>query len=186
MVVTFTLDGIRDLIAGYGALGPLVAVGLYILHSFVPFPAQVLTLAIGAVYGPVWGSLLAWVAAMAGALVAFGVARLGGRPLAQRFVPPAQLTRFDGWVERYGIAALLGVRVMPIIPFNLINYAAGLTQISLWTFLWTTGIGILPITLLGAVAAGQLAEGKTAGVWLMGALVLVSGTLALLKGRRQS
>lgn len=184
--MSFSLESIRDLIAGYGPWGPLAAIVLYVLHSFVPFPAQVLTLAIGAVFGPVWGTVVAWVAAMAGALVAFCVARLGGRPLAERFMPAAQLARFDYWVERYGTTALLILRFMPVVPFNLINYAAGLTPVSLGTFLWTTGVGILPITLLSVLAADQLAQGNTAGLWLMGALILLSGTVALLKGRQRS
>jgi uncharacterized membrane protein YdjX (TVP38/TMEM64 family) len=163
-----------------------MAIGLYVLHSFVPFPAQILTFTIGAVYGPVGGVILSWVAAMAGAAVAFGLARWGGRPLAERFVPRAYLVKFDTWVERYGVRALLGLRLIPLVSFDLMNYAAGLSRVPWWTFLWTTGLGILPMTVLEVVAADQLRQGKSAGLWLIGAAVLLTALVWIWKRRREA
>lgn len=184
--MSFTIEGVRELIISYGYLGPLIAIGLYVLHSFVPFPAQILTFAIAIVYGPIWGTFWVWVAAMAGAYAAFGVARWGGRPLAERFVPPKYITSFDEWVDRHGLIALLGLRMIPLVSFNLMNYAAGLTRVSWWTFTWTTGLGILPITIPEVYAANQLAEGNMAGLWIFGAVALLSGGVWLWKRRKEA
>jgi uncharacterized membrane protein YdjX (TVP38/TMEM64 family) len=182
--VSLTIDSVRELILGMGPLGPLVAIGLYVLHSFVPFPAQILTFAIGAVYGPLWGTVLVWIGAMAGAYAAFGVARWGGRPLATRFIAGHHIQRFDDWFDRYGVGALLIVRLVPLISFNLINYSAGLTRVSWWTFTWTTGLGILPITILEIIAVDQLRQGNPLGMWLFGGIVLLGAVTWLIKRRR--
>lgn len=184
--MSMTVDSVRELILGTGVFGPLVAIGLYVLHSFVPFPAQILTFAIGAVYGPLWGTVLVWVGAMAGAYAAFGISRWGGRPLAARFIAEAHLQRFDDWGDQYGVAALLGVRLVPLVSFNLINYAAGLTRVSWFTFTWTTGLGILPITVLEIIAADQLRQGNPLGMWLFGGIILLGAAIWLTKRRRSA
>jgi uncharacterized membrane protein YdjX (TVP38/TMEM64 family) len=182
--VSLTIDSVRELILGMGPLGPLVGIGLYVLHSFVPFPAQILTFSIGAVYGPLWGTIVVWIGAMAGAYVAFGVSRWGGRPLAARFIAGQHIQRFDDWFDRYGVGALLIVRLVPLVSFNLVNYSAGLTRVSWWTFTWTTGLGILPITILEIIAVDQLRQGNPLGMWLFGGIVLLGAAAWLIKRRR--
>ena len=60
----------------------------------------------------------------------------------------AKARQLDAWTEERGALALLAARLIPVIAFNLINYAAGLTRVRPWTFIWTTALGILPVTLL--------------------------------------
>jgi len=141
---TTTVDIIRSL----GAWGPLGSIGLMILHSFVPFPAEFLTIANGMVFGSFGGIIITWVGAMLGAHASFGLTRIYGRPFVSRNVNSNQLKKLDNWVRHQGTMSLLIGRLIPLISFNLINYGAGLTTISWWTFTWTTGIGILPITII--------------------------------------
>ena len=68
---------------------------------------------------------------------------------------------------------MLTARLIPVIAFNLINYAAALTEISWWTFLWATGIGILPLTALSAILGDQMLSMPLWGWLLLGAVVLV-------------
>lgn len=127
-----------------GGWGVLLSIGLMIAHSFVPFPAELIAFANGMVYGPLWGTVITWIGAMAGAWAAFGCARLLGRPFVERLVDPRRLERIDGWLEAGGPWWLLGARLVPVVSFNLVNYAAGLTRVGFWRFTWTTGVGILP------------------------------------------
>ena len=135
---------IRDL----GPWGPASSIGLMVVHSFVPFPAEFLTFANGMVYGPLWGVVITWIGAMLGAFASFALTKHYGRPFVENKVSPSQLRKIDQWVQHQGIWSLLLSRVIPLISFNLINYGAGLTNVSWWTFTWTTGIGILPITVI--------------------------------------
>ena len=154
--ITLTVAAIEQAIVSLGAWGVLASIGLMVLHSFVPFPAEFLALANGMVYGPFWGVVVTWVGAMLGAFAAFGLARRLGRPFVERRLAPRHRQRLDGWMAREGWQTLLVVRFLPIVAFNLVNYAAGLTRVGWWTFAWTTGLGILPVTLLMVVLGDQV------------------------------
>lgn len=164
-------------------LGPWAAagsVGAMVLHSFVPLPAEVIAVANGMVFGPLLGIVLTWTGAMAGAVVAFGLARRFGRPLVARVVPARHWHRIDGWTATESAGALLLARLVPVISFNLINYAAGLTGVRFATFLWTTGLGILPVTIL-CVVAGEVLMAAPVWAWL----AVATGLAALWLGARR-
>ena len=139
---------IINFIDSLGPWGPVSAVSLMVLHSFVPFPAEFLALANGIVYGPFWGVAITWIGAMLGAFASFGLTKHFGRPFVEKKVSPTQLKKLDQWFEHQGAWPLLLSRLIPLISFNLINYGAGMTNVSWWTFTWTTGVGILPITII--------------------------------------
>jgi uncharacterized membrane protein YdjX (TVP38/TMEM64 family) len=121
------------------------------LHSFVPFPAEIVACANGMAYGPLWGTVLTWTGAMLGAFAAFGLSRKLGRPFVEMVVARRKWRTVDEWTARQGWQVMLVSRFTPVVAFNLINYAAGLTRISWSTFTWTTGLGILPLTVLMVV-----------------------------------
>ena len=135
-------------IRGFGDWGMIAVIALMVLHCFVPFPAEILALCAGAVYGTGPGTALVWVGAMIGASLSFALSRWLGRPFVDAVLGPDARQRLDRWTVEQGPATLLIARFIPVIAFNLINYAAGLTQVRWMTFLWTTGLGILPLTVL--------------------------------------
>ena len=147
-----------DLIRSWGGWGVVGSISLMVAHSFIPFPAEVLAIANGMVYGIFWGTVITWVGAMLGAFLAFGLTRIFGRPFVKMVVSASNWERLDTWSNRQGGVTLLISRLIPVIAFNLINYAAGLTTISCWTFAWATGLGILPLTVLMAVMGARMTE----------------------------
>jgi uncharacterized membrane protein YdjX (TVP38/TMEM64 family) len=151
-----SVQDIEDRILSWGSWGIAGSIGLMVLHSFVPFPAEFLALANGMLYGPVWGIAITWTGAMLGAFAAFGLARWLGRPFVARMVARRHWQVLDDWVARQGAGMVLIARFIPVIAFNLINYAAGLTRMSWWTFAWTTGIGILPMTALMVIMGDNI------------------------------
>jgi uncharacterized membrane protein YdjX (TVP38/TMEM64 family) len=153
-------------IQSWGPLGALVSIGLMVLHSFVPFPAEFIAIANGMLFGAFWGVVITWTGAMLGAFAAFGLARLLGRPLVAKVVQKNDWQRIDQWTSDQGWQVLLISRFIPVIAFNLVNYAAGLTQITWFTFAWTTGIGILPATILMGLV-GHNIEIMTWEAWIV-------------------
>ena len=151
-----SVQGIEDTILSWGPWGVAGSIGLMVLHSFVPFPAEFLALANGMVYGPVWGVVITWIGAMLGAYAAFGLARWLGRPFVARMVARRDWEVLDDWAARQGGGMVLIARFIPVIAFNLVNYAAGLTRISWWTFTWSTGLGILPVTVLMVIMGDNI------------------------------
>ncbi len=147
---------IEALLDGMGPWAAAVSIGLLVLHSFVPFPAELVALANGMCFGAVWGTLVTWTGAMLGALFAFFLARRLGRPFVGRILPPRHLERLERATAHVGWRTLLVVRLLPLIAFNLINWGAGLTPVGWLTFAWTTALGILPVTLLMTVMGDQM------------------------------
>ncbi len=141
-----------------GVWGQLVIIGLMIIHCFIPFPAELVALAAGSIYGTIHGTFLTWIGAMIGASLSFGLTRVFGQPFVDWALPEKQQMMLNKWTKDQGASTLLISRFIPLIAFNLINYAAGLTKISWWTFLWTTGLGILPLTALMVYMGQQMQE----------------------------
>ena len=145
---SLSVDGVTRVIRDSGPWGVLVSMGLMVLHSFVPFPAELLTMANGMVWGPLWGTVVSWAGAMLGAALAYALARRLGSGFVRRVLGPARSEGIDRWLSYNGPGALLVSRLIPAISFNLINYASGLARVPFWTFLWTTGLGMLPVTII--------------------------------------
>ncbi len=172
---------------GWRAAQPLRAAllffGAYVLVTALSLPgATVMTLAGGAVFGLWWGTLLISFASSIGATLAFLVSRwlLGGW-VQQRFAE--RLTTFNEGMERDGAFYLFTLRLVPLVPFFVINLAMGLTRIRPLTFYGVSQLGMFPATLLYVNAGTQLAQiDSLAGIvspGLLGSLVLL-GVFPLL------
>jgi uncharacterized membrane protein YdjX (TVP38/TMEM64 family) len=107
---------------GWGVAG---SIGLMVVHSFIPFPAEFVAFANGLVYGPFWGAVITWFGAMLGAFVAFGLARWLGRPFVETLVPDRHRARLDRWAARSGWQAVFVSRFLPVISFNMYTASWG-------------------------------------------------------------
>lgn len=156
---------IEQEIRSWGPFGAVASIAIMVVHSFVPFPAEVVAIANGMLFGALWGTLITWTGAMLGAFAAFGVARLLGRPFVDKIARKKDWQYIDDWIANRGWQVLLVSRFIPVIAFNMVNYAAGVTKVPWLTFAWTTGIGILPVTFL-MVLVGSNAGLMTWEAWL--------------------
>ncbi len=113
-------------IAAFGPLAPVASIVLMVLHSLIPFfPSEQVTVANGLLFGAVVGTGLSWIGAMMGAAAGYAIGGYGGRPLLRRVVSTAHISVFEDLVRRHGIVGLLVLRLIPVVSFNLINYASG-------------------------------------------------------------
>jgi len=152
---------LREWIENLGAWGPIAVVFLMTLAILVsPVPSAPIAMAAGAAYGHGWGTLYVLIGAEAGALAAFGLARmLGGAALSRWF--GKRLPGLSGSQN-----ALMGIvfasRLLPFISFDLISYAAGLTVLSVWRFALATLAGIVPASFVLAHLGFEMASGESA------------------------
>ena len=172
---------------GWRAAQPLQAAliffGAYVLVTALSLPgATVMTLAGGAIFGLGWGTLLISFASSIGATLAFLASRwLLGSWVQERFAD--RLKAFNEGMERDGAFYLFTLRLVPLVPFFVINLAMGLTRIKPLTFYGVSQLGMLPATLVYVNAGTQLAQiDSLAGIvspGLLGSLVLL-GVFPLL------
>ncbi|WP_084639295.1 TVP38/TMEM64 family protein [Geitlerinema sp. PCC 9228] len=132
-------------------LGPLAAavfMGIYIIATVFFFPASVLTLGAGILFGVAMGSVYVFIAATIGATAAFLVGRYVARGWVEKQIQGNQrFQSIDEAVAREGLKIVLLTRLSPIFPFNLLNYAYGLTKVSFKDYVMGT-LGILPGTIM--------------------------------------
>lgn len=148
----------RDLIVPWGPWAPAASVLLLVLHTVLPFPAEFLIAANGALFGFWIGLGVSWIGAMLSACLPFAAARALGSGERARIIPRAMLAWVDALVMRGDWTVALVARFIPLLPFSVFNFALGRTPLAWPTFLWTTAIGVLP-ALAAAVAVGYGAAG---------------------------
>lgn len=159
-----------------------LAVSIFILTYIVVnlwFPAAaVMTLLAGFLYGTVLGAIYVDTAATLGAVAAFGISRsMTGRWIQDKW--DAQLQGFNRAVETYGCEYLLMIRMIPLMPYFLVNFLAGLTKVPPLTFVWTTALGSLPSILVFCYAGRQFLTIDSVGQVLSFNVIVA---LALLAG----
>ncbi|MEJ2529941.1 MAG: TVP38/TMEM64 family protein, partial [Gammaproteobacteria bacterium] len=131
---------------------------VYVVVTAVSLPgAAVMTLAMGAIFGLFWGTVLVSFASTLGATLAFLIARFVMRTVVQeRFGD--RLKPINQGIEKDGAFYLFGLRLVPIFPFFIINLVMGLTPIRTWTFAWVSQIGMLLGTIVYVNAGTQLSQ----------------------------
>jgi uncharacterized membrane protein YdjX (TVP38/TMEM64 family) len=154
-------------VEGFGLWGPVVFITAYALACVAFVPASLLTLGAGALFGVAKGTVFVLVGATLGALGAFLIARYVARDwVAHRVQRDARFAAIDRAIAEQGRKVVFLLRLSPVIPFNVLNYALGLTKVRVMDY-FVASIGMLPGTLL-YVYTGKLASvvvgaaGKTA------------------------
>lgn len=144
-------------IAHWGPWAPALSVLLMVGNTFVPFPGESVGIVNGAIFG-FWGGLaVSWVGVMSSAVLAFGIGRALRRCTPARGGLERLFAYADGFVSR-GWKLGLVIRFVPLLPFALFNFALGRAPVGWGTFLWTTALGVLPMTAaLVAVGYGAVA-----------------------------
>ncbi|APH05765.1 TVP38/TMEM64 family protein [Bacillus weihaiensis] len=168
-VLNFTPDMIQKWILSLGILAPIIYIILYTVRPFILFPASVLSLAGGLALGPLYGTLLTITGATLGAYLSFLVSRkIGGKWVEKK--SGERMERIKRILEKNGLLAILLLRLIPLFPFDLISYAAGLSKIKGWHFILGTLIGIIP----GTFAYNFLGASTTTNsmVTIVGAVII--------------
>ena len=168
-------DEVRDQIDRLGLAGPLLVRFLAPLHAVLFYPAEIVDAAAGFAYGFFPALLLVMTGWLLNGLICWKIGQSVARPLLDRWLGEERFERIEGMIERGGATLLLSMRLIPILPFSVVSYAAGAARVPLWHFLWTTALGYLPLTAI-SVYFGTNLEGLS----LTDPLVLGSALALLL------
>lgn len=177
------LKEIRDNATGFVSENPLLSAlgffGIYVLVAGLSLPgATVMTLAAGALFGWLWGLLIVSFASSIGATLALLIARSLLRDWVQgRFAQ--QLLVVDEGLQRDGGFYLFSIRMVPLLPFFIVNLVMGLTRISVWQFYWVSQVGMFAATVVFVFAGTQLAQVTSIGDVLSPGIIIALSLLGL-------
>ena len=162
----------------------LLSVGAMIITALSFLPAEAVAIANGMTFGPIIGFALTWSGGLIGACIGFFAARLLGRKPILRLVGASKFTTLDAWIDRHGVLVLLLARLIPFIPFFLLNYGAGLANLRFASYLSITAIGIIPMALLCVTLGDRVMDADWQAILIIASLaLLLAGAAFWLRSR---
>ena len=167
-----------DFIRLHYAMAVIIYILTYLATALFLPGALVLTIAGGMMFGILPAVLFANIGATIGSVLAFLASRHGvGHWFQQRFT--RQLESFNREISLHGPNYLLILRILPVVPFFVVNYGAGLTRISLFTFIWTTSAGMLPGCVIYSYLGSTLRDISQAEAFFSWKIILALVLLSL-------
>lgn len=176
-------QSIRNYILSYGGWAPVVYISIYTLRPLVFFPASLLSLAGGLVFGPWLGTLYTVIGAVAGAVLSFTVA---GK-IGSRFLPDKQngeTAKIQQQLEKNGFWYVLLFRFIPVINFDLISYLAAFAKVRPAAFALATLIGVIPGTFAYNFLGSSFAAGDPKVLVLAAAVFIVLTVVPIIIRKR--
>lgn len=185
---SISAEEIERVIGAYGAWAPAAYMLAFAVLPTFFFPVAVLALAGGVLFGLGWGSVYTFCGAMLNCSLMFALSRHAGRQrveaLLRRRLAPAWQERLSRLEGREGFLLLIVLRLIPAVPYNLINYAFGLVGMPYGTYLLGSAIGIIPGTLAFINIGDKATEVGSSGFWTAMGLLAALLAVTTLLGRR--
>jgi uncharacterized membrane protein YdjX (TVP38/TMEM64 family) len=177
-------ERLRDWVDGFGVVAPLVFIVVSALLTCALFPGPILAGASGLLFGTALGFPVSLTAATLGACLAFTISRRVGYEAVEQLAGP-RVRRLRDWIGRRGFVAVLYARIVPGMPYTVVNYAAGLTPIRLSTFAAATAIGAAPRAFAYTALGGSFGDFDSPETIVAVSVLVVMATVGLLLLRRE-
>lgn len=178
-----SLRAVIDDLAGGGWAGVASFVALYALATVMLVPGSLSTVVAGALYGTVLGAAVSVAGATLGASVAYAIARSVGRRPARALVG-CRGARLDAWLAERQLRTTVVLRLLPVVPFNLLNYGAGLSPVRPRPYVAGTALGIGPGALMAASVGSSARQPASPAFALSVAVAVASVAGSALLARR--
>jgi uncharacterized membrane protein YdjX (TVP38/TMEM64 family) len=180
----FSARGVRDWVDGFGVAAPLVFIVVSAALTCALFPGPVLAAASGLLFGTALGFPVSLCSATLGAACAFEISRRVGSGAVDQLAGP-RLGRIRDWIGRRGFVAVLYARIVPGMPFTLVNYAAGLTPLRLPVFAAATALGAAPRAFAYTALGGSFGNWKSPETIVAAVVLVAMAVVGLVLLRRE-
>lgn len=183
-VLDVTPIKVRVWIISFGLFAPFLYVLLYLIRPLFLFPSSILFLASGLAFGAFWGSVYTVVGATLSAVVAFVVAKRVGHVLLREELESPRVQAIQQQLEENGFFYVLLLRLIPFLNFDLVSYAAGVSNIRLGHFTLATLIGVIPGICAYNILGSSLVSGHYGLFWISLFLLFALGVSPLFLSPR--
>lgn len=168
-------DRLQNWISSLGSAGPIAYIIIFSIAPSLFLPGLPITIAGGVVFGPLWGTIYTSIGSTIGACLAFIIARYFARRQVENLLPK-YLKNIDEGVEKNGWVFVAITRLIPLFPFNILNYAFGLTKIKFLDYALTSWICMLPATAAYTIFSSSLIDvihGRVSKELIIGIFLLI-------------
>jgi uncharacterized membrane protein YdjX (TVP38/TMEM64 family) len=177
ILISDNLSEVLNIIRSWGLAAPVISILLMILQAVIaPIPAYIITAANGIIFGLFWGVVISVIGALLGAILSFAITRYFYKNYSKQLLKESTTRDYIEKISsQHGFKVILIARLIPIISFDLISYAAGASTIKTSHFLLATFIGMLPATIIYTAVADSFGGIEK----ISGELVIYSTLIAL-------
>lgn len=165
---------VKQWVEGFGWLGPIVIILAMIIQMFlIVIPTILLMIVAILAYGPIWGSLLIFIAVMIASSVGYMIGRYMGSSLIKRLLGEKTTKKVISFIKDYGFWAIVITRINPFLSNDAISFVAGILKMNYLKFVGATALGISPLILLIAITGQNTDSLKTGLLWgSIGSLII--------------
>jgi uncharacterized membrane protein YdjX (TVP38/TMEM64 family) len=187
LFVDFSAEDVQERVEDFGAMGPLVYIGLLIVSIvFSPLPTVALAVAAGLAYGTLLGTVYTLVGGIIGGVICFYLARRFGRPWVAKRISPSTMEYIDRLSLVLGGRVIFLMRLIPVFGFEWVSYAAGLTRMRISTFvIWSALGSVIPVLAINYVGENLQDDPKKSAIVFGGIVVIALASLVYLALRRE-
>lgn len=165
---------IRDTISGFGSLAPIVFILISSMAILLLFPGSILTISAGILF-PFWEAvILIFIADLIGSTAAFHFSRFMGQDFINELFQKRfkKIKKYNKALGEKGFTAILFFRLIPIFPFNILNYTLALTRVKFWDYFWATFFGIIPGVIVYVYLGSSIFERNVQNVLFVISVIL--------------
>ena len=163
------LMALRDWIHSLGTLGPAVFILIYAGATVAALPGAAISIIAAAIFGSLVGVIVVSIASTLGASLAFLIGRYFARDATEKWLATREkFKKLYDLTERHGAIIVAIVRLVPLFPFNFVNYGFGLTKVPFWTYVFWSWLCMLPGTVLYVVGTDAVVQAMAADCGIRG------------------
>jgi uncharacterized membrane protein YdjX (TVP38/TMEM64 family) len=176
---------IKDWVSDFGYLGPIIIIGGMVAQLFlIVVPSPLLMIVSTLAYGPIWGSLISYIAVTVSATVAYYIGYHASNAFIDRLIGQKSASKVNHYIQKYGVWAVVLFRVSPFLSNDGISFVAGLGEMKYVKFMVATTAGIVPLIAMIAFLGENTDRLKTGMLWVSGITVVGFAVYFLVKKNR--
>lgn len=153
-------------VSQFGWMGPVVIVLTMIVQMFlIVIPTPILMVVAIVAYGPIWGSVILFIAIFLASSIGYFIGRYFGPVIVEKLIGPKTEEKIESFIEEYGFWTVIVIRLSPFLSNDAISFVGGVLKMGYWRFIGATMIGISPLIIFIAYLGGNYERLKTGLIW---------------------